>query len=75
MPAPRSADLAGMPLPILACPECGAAGMRPARVEEGGIPGASEISDRRVCGRCGHQGLALEFDDRDEYAEFLRDLA
>lgn len=72
---PAARDLAAVPLPIRACPECGSPGMRPMHSGEGGVPGANDISDRQTCGRCGFQGLALEFDDRDEYAEFLDDLA
>lgn len=70
----NASDLAAMPLPILACPDCGTAGMRPMRTGEGGVPGANEISDKLVCGKCGYQGLAIEFDDRQEYAEFLADM-
>lgn len=74
-PPPSGTDLAAIPLPIHACPECGSAGMRPMRLGEGGVPGANEISDKLACPRCGYRGLAIEFDDRDEYAEFLADLA
>lgn len=73
-PVPTKQDLAAIPLPIHACPECGSAGMRPLRTGEGGVPGANEISDKLTCPRCGYRGIAIEFDDRQEYAEFLADL-
>lgn len=75
MGMPTKADLAAIPLPILACPECGSPGMRPMRTGEGGVPGANDISDKLACARCGYIGIALEFEDRDEYADFLEDLA
>ena len=71
---PSDGDLAAIPLPILACPDCGSPGMRPMRADEGGVPGANEISDKRVCAKCGYRGLAIEFDDRQDYADFLDDL-
>jgi hypothetical protein len=67
-------DLDAMPLPIRACPQCGTAAMRPMSLDEGGVPGASDISDRLACAKCGYRGLALEFDDPREYADFLEDL-
>lgn len=72
-PAPADA-LDALPLPIRACPECGSAGMRPLAMGEGGVPGVSELLDRQLCPRCGHEGLAVAFDRHEDYASFLRRL-
>lgn len=71
---PSAAELAAIPLPIRACPQCGSPGVRPLRTGEGGVPGANEISDKLTCNACGYRGIVLEFDDREEYAMFLEDL-
>jgi hypothetical protein len=49
-------------------------GMRPLQMGEGGIPGVSELFDMQRCPRCGHEGLAAEFDRPEDYASFVRRL-
>lgn len=73
-PAPPTAegDLDALPEPVVACPHCGSLAVRPVPMAEGGIPGVSELSDARACGRCGYHGLPVEFATRDDYADFLR---
>ena len=68
-------DLAAMPLPILACPDCGHAGVRSRRLSDGGIPGVAETTDRVACPRCGFQGIPLEFISADDYRDFLEEAA
>jgi hypothetical protein len=69
------ADLVDVPEPVTACPDCGFLGIRMLGIQDGTIPGAAEIGDKRTCPRCGYQGLAVEFSTRSEYGAFLRDLA
>lgn len=68
-------DLSGIPEPVEACPHCGYLGIRAPTVADGGIPGTAEISDVRVCRRCGYRGLATFFETREEYRGFLKGLA
>ena len=66
--------LSALPLPLLACPDCGALGMRALRMDEGGIPSVSELLDHQACPRCRYQGLAVEFARREDYASYVRRL-
>lgn len=84
MPAPRpnvavelpDADqLTAIPEPVQACPECGYLGIRAPTLSDGGVPGYSDMGDKRVCPRCGYQGIQVEFRTREDYVEFLRVLA
>jgi len=75
MPPVSVAELEGIPEPVVACADCGYLGVRAARGEEGGIPGASELMSERVCPRCGYQGIPIELPTREDYVEYLRELA
>lgn len=66
--------LADVPEPVTACPDCGFLGIRMLGIRDGVWPGGGEIGDKMTCPRCGYQGLALRFDTRADYGEFLRDL-
>lgn len=68
---PAAQDLDAMPVPILACPDCGSAAVHPLRLDEGGIPGTAETSDKVACPRCGYQGLPVEFRSAEDYRAFL----
>ena len=68
-------DLAAVPEPVVACPHCGYLGIRAPTMGDGGVPGVSELLDKRVCRRCGYQGLPVEFATREDYRGFLRDLS
>lgn len=72
-PVPDS-ELADLPEPVSACPDCGFLGIRMLSLQDGAIPGGSELGDKMTCPRCGYQGLAVRFDKRADYGEFLRDL-
>lgn len=74
LPPADEPALDAIPEPVQACPHCGSLGLRPPRMGEGGIPGVAEVSDKRVCARCGYQGLAVEFARREDYEAFLRDV-
>lgn len=72
---PDAADVSDLPAPISACPDCGFLGIRMPQIEDALWPGGGELGDRKVCPRCGFQGLAVSFDSGDEYATFVRGLA
>ena len=71
---PEGEDLAYVPEPVKACPECGFLGIRPPGVQDGVWPGGGELI-LQVCPRCDYRGLPLEFARREDYADFLRRLA
>lgn len=74
--APVSEEaIAALPEPVTACPDCAYIGIRTPELRDGVVPGGGEIGDKIVCPRCGYQGLAVRFDKREDYGEFLRDLA
>lgn len=72
---PDADQLTAIPEPVQACPECGYLGIRAPTLRDGGVPGWSDLGDKRVCPRCGYQGLQVEFKTREDYVEFLRVLA
>jgi hypothetical protein len=74
VPPVTASDIAGIPVPFEACPTCGYLGIRPARFGDGAVPGASEIMSERICPRCSYRGLPVEFDEREDYVEFVDDL-
>lgn len=67
-------DLAGVPEPVTACPDCGYLGIRPPGVQDGVYPGGGELI-LQVCPRCNYRGLPLRFEQREDYADFLRTLS
>lgn len=69
-----SDDLSGVPEPVKACPDCGFLGIRPPGIQDGVWPGGGELIFQ-VCPRCDYRGLPVEFQRREEYGAFLRDLA
>lgn len=74
MPPVQDADLADLPEPVKACPDCGFLGIRPPGVQDGVWPGGGELVFQ-VCPRCGYRGLPLEFPKRADYGDYLRQLA
>ena len=68
-------DLAGVPEPVTACPDCGFLGIRMLTLQDGVALGGGEIGDKMNCPRCGYQGLAIRFERREDYGAFLRELA
>lgn len=80
-PAPRlgidldEVDFSGVPEPVEACPHCGYLGIRAPTFSDGAVPGVAELSDARVCRRCGYRGVAAVFWTREEYRAFLKALA
>lgn len=74
MPPVSLAELEGIPEPVTACADCGFLGVHPAQLEDGGIPGTSDLMSERVCPRCGYQGLPIELPTREDYVEYLREL-
>lgn len=78
LPPPLPADEPGirrLPLPLRACQECGSPGVRSRGIGEGGFPGSGDLLDQAHCPRCGHEGLAVEFDRHEDYRSFLRRIA
>lgn len=75
MPAVPDAELADLPQPVSACPDCGYLGIRMPAIGDGLWPGGGELGDRMVCPRCQWQGLPVRFDRREDYGAFLRDLS
>ncbi|HEX2021797.1 MAG TPA: hypothetical protein VHH36_03740 [Candidatus Thermoplasmatota archaeon] len=75
MPVPAPEDVADLPKPVTACPDCGFLGIRMPQVADGLWPGGGELGDRKVCPRCGWQGLAVSFQTGEAYRAFLQDLA
>lgn len=67
--------IAAIPEPVTACPDCAFLGVRMPGIRDGLWPGGGELGDRIVCPRCGYQGLAVRFEKREDYGQFLRDLA
>jgi hypothetical protein len=77
-PVPAAAaevDLDALPRPFHACARCGYLGAHPRKLDEGGIPGWSEMQGMYACDRCGHHGLPVAFDAPEAYRNFLRELA
>lgn len=74
MPAVQPVDLADVPEPVTACPDCGFLGIRMPGIGDRLWPGGGETGSRIVCPRCDYQGIAVSFDTRTEYGEFLRAL-
>lgn len=74
VPEPALEDLAALPMPVLACPDCGFLGVRTPQMRDGLWPGGGELGDRKVCGRCGYQGLVPTFDSPASYGAFVRGL-
>ena len=69
--APRSPDdLAALPEPVRACPNCASLGIRPARGFDGVSGGRFDLIR---CPNCGFSGPQIQFDRREEYGEFLRE--
>lgn len=68
-------ELADVPEPVTACPDCGFLGIRMLTLQDGMIPGGGELGDKMTCPRCGYQGLAIRFDTRADYGDFLRALS
>ena len=69
------ADVSDLPEPITACPDCGYLAIRMPGIGDGLWPGGGETGSRMVCPRCDWQGLPVSFERREDYAEFLRELA
>lgn len=70
----EASDLGSLPEPVTACPDCGFIGIRPPGVQDGVWPGGGELIEQ-VCPRCGFRGLPMQFATREEYAEFVAQLA
>jgi hypothetical protein len=54
---------------VLACMNCGSADVRSARMEDGIVPGYTELT-KWVCRRCGNQGPGMLFADEASRAAF-----
>lgn len=74
IPPVAAADLEGVPEPVEACPDCGFLGIRPPGIQDGVWPGGGELV-LQVCPRCGYRGLPVTFSKREDYGEFLEQLA
>jgi hypothetical protein len=72
-PLPAEA-LAAVREPVKACPRCGSLDIQPARMQEGAYAGGGELLSIETCARCHFRGLAVVFDRRADYAEFLEEL-
>jgi hypothetical protein len=66
--------LAQLDGPVSACPRCGYLGVRAPGVRDGLWPGGGETGARFVCPRCQYQGIPIEFDNGDDYAQWVREL-
>lgn len=49
---------------IRACVNCGSRDIRQAKLDDGIVPGYTELT-KWVCNRCGHQGPEMLFDDEE----------
>lgn len=72
LPVPPE-DLAAVPEPVTACPQCGFLGIRMITVHEGGWAEGGELT-ASACRRCGYTGQPVVFRRRAEYAQFVREL-
>lgn len=70
----REDELAHVPEPVEACPDCGFLGIRSPGVQDGVFPGGGELV-MQVCPRCDYRGMPVRFERREDYARFLRELA
>lgn len=75
VPAVPAGDLADIPEPVSACPDCGFLGIRMPTIGDGLWPGGGETGDRMVCPRCDWQGLPARFEKREDYGSYLRELS
>jgi len=55
-----------------ACPRCGSLRIRAPSLEEGGIPGTSEVAGVYYCEKCRKKIVPLLFDDERQYKRFLK---
>lgn len=74
-PLPALEDLDGLPFPLTACARCGYPAVRFPGIRDGVWPGGGETGARFVCPRCGFQGIPVEFEAREDYRDFLAQLA
>ncbi|HEV8359832.1 MAG TPA: hypothetical protein VGR28_05175 [Candidatus Thermoplasmatota archaeon] len=74
VPPVQVEQLRGLPEPVRACPECGFLNVHAPKLDEGGLPGISEVAGMVVCTRCHYRGIPAEFDTREDYADFVQDL-
>lgn len=71
MELPTLDDLAEVPTPIDACPNCASLGMRMATHEDGAFAGGGALMLSR-CSECGFVGQPLVFREKADYLAFLR---
>lgn len=66
---PRLGGVESLDDRVRACADCGSADIRLARLDDGVVPGYTELMGW-VCNRCGHQGPELLFDDEQARQDF-----
>jgi hypothetical protein len=59
---------------IQACIRCGSRNIRRGGIQDGAIPGYTDLLDKFVCDDCNHMGLPIIFDKEEEYNEFVKAL-
>ncbi len=69
-----TSDIAAIPEPVSACPDCGFLGIRPPGIQDGVAIGGGELIFQ-VCPRCGYRGVPVEFARREDYAAFVGELS
>lgn len=74
VPSPTQEDLRDVPEPVSACPDCGFLGIRMPGIQDGAWAGGGQIMFQ-VCPRCHYRGHPIVFGAREDYAEFVRELA
>lgn len=54
---------------VRACVNCGSRDIRPSKLDDGIVPGLTEMGTW-VCNRCGHQGPEMLFDDEEARSSY-----
>lgn len=71
---PETEDLADLPFPLRACPECGYIGVRSPEARDGMVAGSGALISAIVCPRCKYAGLPAEFDAPEDYQDYVAGL-
>lgn len=59
---------------IEACINCGSRNIRYGNIQDGVLPGYTDVLGSYVCDDCNHQGIPIVFNSEKEYKKFIEAL-